>query len=62
MSGVAAVGGAVYVLFAQFLVALDDWLAHGVVAVTGSDFGNQMADLTDKFQLMGTPARSRRTR
>jgi hypothetical protein len=27
--GVASLGGAVYVLFAQFLVALDDWLATG---------------------------------
>jgi type IV secretion system protein TrbL len=51
--GVAAIGGTVYVLFAQFLVALDDWLAHGVVAVTGSDFGKQMSDLTDKFERMG---------
>ena len=49
----AAIGGFVYVLFAQFLVALDDWLAHGVVSVTGSDFGNQMAGLTDKFRRMG---------
>ncbi len=47
------IGGAVYVLFAQFLVALDDWLAHGIVAVTGADFGHQMADLTDKFERMG---------
>ena len=29
--GGGGLGGAVYVLFAQFLVALDDWLAHGVV-------------------------------
>src|SRR4051794_18546069 len=50
---VAAVGGVVYVVFAQFLVALDDWLAHGVVSVTGADFGNQMADLSDKFTAMG---------
>ena len=51
--GVAGIGGAVYVIFAQFLVALDDWLAHGVVSVTGADFGNEMADLTDKFKVMG---------
>lgn len=51
--GVAGVGGAVYVLFAQFLVALDDWMAHGVVSVTGADFATQMSDLTDKFQIMG---------
>lgn len=51
--GLAAIGGTVYILFAQLLVALDDWLAHGVVAATGSDFGNQMGDLTSKFKLMG---------
>ena len=50
---IAAIGGAVYVLFAQFLVALDDWLAHGVVSATGSDFADQMGDLTDKFERMG---------
>jgi type IV secretion system protein TrbL len=51
--GVAGIGGMVYILFAQLLVALDDWLAHGVVAVTGADFGKQMAGITDKFELMG---------
>lgn len=51
--GVAGVGGMVYILLAQLLVALDDWLAHGVVSVTGSNFGKQMAGMTDKFQLMG---------
>ena len=50
---VAAVGGFVYVLFAQFLIALDDWLAHGVVAVTGADFGKQMTLMTQKFEMMG---------
>src|SRR6476660_3955756 len=52
--GVTTLGGAVYVLFAQFLVALDDWLAHGVVTATGSDFGRQMGDLTGKFEQMGS--------
>ena len=51
--GVAGVGGMVYILLAQLLVALDDWLAHGVVSITGSNFGKQMAGMTDKFQLMG---------
>ena len=50
---VAALGGMVYILGAQLLVALDDWLSHGIVAVTGSNFGDQMAGMTDKFQLMG---------
>ncbi|RYU14799.1 type IV secretion system protein [Nocardioides iriomotensis] len=52
-TGVAVIGGSVYVVFAQFLIALDDWLAHGIVAVTGADFGVQMADLNSKFESMG---------
>lgn len=50
---VAAIGGAVYVVFAQLLVALDDWLAHGVVAVTGADFGDQMRETAGRFSQMG---------
>ena len=53
-TGVAGIGGAVYVVFAQFLIALDDWLAHGVVSATGSDFGAQMGELTGKFEQMGS--------
>lgn len=33
--GIASLGGALYIVFAQLLVALDDWLSHGVVQVTG---------------------------
>jgi hypothetical protein len=51
---VAAVGGAAYIAIAQLLVALDDWLAHGVVAVTGSDFGEQMRETAAKFDRMGS--------
>lgn len=50
---VSAIGGLVYVLFAQLLVAGDDWLAHGVVEVTGADFGQQMNEIAEKFELMG---------
>ena len=50
---VSAIGGLVYVLFAQLLVAGDDWLAHGVVSVTGADFGQQMNEIAEKFELMG---------
>ena len=50
---VAALGGVVYVVFAQLLIALDDWLAHGVVAVTGADFQAQMTDMAEKFEAMG---------
>jgi hypothetical protein len=51
---VAAIGGLAYVLFAQLLVGLDDWLSHGVVAVTGADFGQKMTEMAQKFQLMGS--------
>ena len=54
--GVAAIGGVVYVVFAQLLVALDDWLAHGVVAVTGADFHEQMTQMAMKFEQMGGTA------
>ena len=50
---VAAIGGVVYVVFAQLLIALDDWLAHGVVAITGADFQAQMTDMALKFEAMG---------
>lgn len=50
---VAGIGGVVYVVFAQLLIALDDWLAHGVVAVTGADFHAQMTDMALKFEEMG---------
>jgi hypothetical protein len=51
---VSAVGGAAYIVVAQLLVALDDWVAHGVVAVTGSDFGEQMRETAGKFDRMGS--------
>jgi type IV secretion system protein TrbL len=54
--GVAGIGGVVYVVFAQLLIALDDWLAHGVVAVTGADFHAQMTQLAMKFEQMGGTA------
>lgn len=33
--GVSTLGGALYIVFAQLLIALDDWLSHGVVKITG---------------------------
>ena len=50
---VAGIGGVVYILFAQLMVAFDDWLAHGVVSVTGADFEAQMNEVAEKFELMG---------
>jgi type IV secretion system protein TrbL len=50
---VAGIGSVVYVIFAQLLVGLDDWLSHGVVAVTGADFQAQMTKMALKFEEMG---------
>ena len=50
---VAGIGSVVYVVFAQLLVGLDDWLSHGVVAITGSDFHAQMTEMAMKFERMG---------
>lgn len=33
--GIACIGGSLYIVFAQLLVAMDNWLSHGVVRVTG---------------------------
>jgi len=48
--GVAGVGGAFYIVFAQLLVALDNWLSHGVVEVTGYDFARSIKDLAVGFE------------
>ena len=48
--GVASLGGALYIVFAQLLVGLDDWLAHGIVRVTGNDLTNAMTDLASGFE------------
>jgi type IV secretion system protein TrbL len=48
--GIAGVGGAFYIVFAQLLVALDNWLSHGVVEVTGYDFARSIKDLAVGFE------------
>ncbi|WP_370617682.1 type IV secretion system protein [Mumia qirimensis] len=50
---VSAIGGAVYILFAQLLVAMDNWLSRGIVSVTSADFGEQMDELAEGFSQMG---------
>lgn len=50
---ISTIGGAVYVIFAQLLVGFDDWLSHGVVAITGADFESQMNDMATSFRQMG---------
>jgi type IV secretion system protein TrbL len=53
---VAATGGAFYIVFAQLLIALDDWLSHGVVEVTGYDLTHSIDQLAAGFhQVAGAP-------
>lgn len=54
--GVAALGGALYIVLAQLLVAVDDWLSHGVVEVTGHDLADSIAQLAAGFRhIAGIP-------
>lgn len=54
--GVAALGGALYIVLAQLLVAVDDWLSHGVVRVTGHDLADSITQLASGFQhIAGAP-------
>jgi type IV secretion system protein TrbL len=43
--GIAGIGGAFYIVFAQLLVGVDNWLSHGVVEVTGYDFAKAIERL-----------------
>ena len=54
--GVATVGGSLYIVFAQFLVALDDWLSHGIVRVTGHNLSDSINGLAVGFhEVAGAP-------
>jgi len=46
---VASIGGALYIVFAQLLVAIDDWLAHGIVRVTGYNLTDALNELAEGF-------------
>jgi type IV secretion system protein TrbL len=48
--GVAGLGGAFYIGFAQLLVALDNWLSHGIVKVTGQDLAQAINQLAAGFE------------
>ena len=48
--GVAALGGALYIVLAQLLVAVDDWLSHGVVRVTGHSLADSITQLAAGFE------------
>lgn len=46
----AGVGGALYIVLAQLLVALDDWLSHGIVRVTGQDLREAITEMAAGFE------------
>jgi type IV secretion system protein TrbL len=47
--GVACVGGALYIVFAQLLIGIDDWLSHGVVEVTGYNLSQSITQIAAGF-------------
>ena len=49
---VAGLGGAFYICFAQLLVALDNWLSHGIVRVTGQDLTRSITVMAGGFHTM----------
>lgn len=54
--GIASLGGALYIVFAQLLVALDDWLSHGVVRVTGYNLADSIEQIALGFHnIAGAP-------
>jgi type IV secretion system protein TrbL len=46
---VVGIGGALYLVLAQLLVGLDNWLSHGVVRVTGHDVADGLTDMAAGF-------------
>ena len=60
---VAGLGGAFYIGFAQLLVALDNWLSHGIVRVTGHDLTDAIEPPRRRIpqRWPARPARWRRT-
>lgn len=50
---VATIGGALYIAFAQFIIALDDWLSHGIVSVTGHSLTDGITGLAEGFEQIG---------
>src|SRR3954451_915171 len=46
---VAGLGGALYLVLAQLLVGLDNWLSHGVVRVTGHDLTDGLTEMAAGF-------------
>jgi type IV secretion system protein TrbL len=53
---VASLGGALYIVLAQLLIAIDDWLSHGVVEVTGHNLADSIDNLAMGFhEVAGAP-------
>ena len=50
---VATLGGAFYIVFAQLLVALDNWLSHGIVRVTGHGLTDGLTETANGFARIG---------
>jgi hypothetical protein len=48
--GVAGLGGALYIGLAQLLVAVDNWLAHGIVRVTGHNITDAITQISVGFE------------
>lgn len=54
--GVASLGGALYIVFAQLLVGLDEYLSRGVVRVTGYNLSQAIESLAVGFHnIAGAP-------
>ena len=60
---VAGLGGALYIVFAQLLVGIDNWLSQGVVRVTGQDLNDALTEMAIGFEQRRRDrrCRSRRT-
>ena len=50
---VATLGGAFYIVFAQLLVGLDNWLSHGIVRVTGHGLTDGLTEMANGFARIG---------
>ena len=50
---IAGVGGGLYIVLAQLLIALDNWLSHGVVRVTGHGLTDGLSELANGFAQIG---------
>jgi len=52
----AGLGGALYIVLAQLLVGIDNWLSQGVVRVTGQDLNDALSEMAMGFEQVGGSA------